>query len=327
MRPGAIQSAALVAALGLAACDGSLLTRQRPAPPPAPAPTVTAPPPATVRRPPPQPSDASADLAAFYERLEANLVARGRLRRETDAAAHADALTPDALARTFVRIALFGEYDESGPVLIQRPTETRLHRWSGPVRVELVFGPSVPLADRRHDRAAADRLIGRLAAASGHPISRVPTDGNFTVFVMGEDDRPAMLAGMKDRLPELGPPQIRALETLPRTDFCLVFSSDPGNDGTIARAAALVRAEQTPLLREACLHEEIAQGLGLPNDSPFARPSVFNDDDEFATLTPLDEALLAMLYDPRLVPGMSVEEARPLLPDIAAAALGLDPAG
>jgi hypothetical protein len=44
----------------------------------------------------------------------------------------------------------------------------------------------------------------------------------------------------------------------------------------------VIRAEHPDLLRLSCLHEEIAQGLGLPNDSPRARPSIFNDDEEFA---------------------------------------------
>ena len=44
--------------------------------------------------------------------------------------------------------------------------------------------------------------------------------------------------------------------------------------------------------------------MGLANDSPDARPSVFNDDEEFAFLTRHDELLLKMLYDPRLRPGM-----------------------
>ena len=61
-----------------------------------------------------------------------------------------------------------------------------------------------------------------------------------------------------------------------------------------------------------CIHEEIAQGLGLANDSPTARPSIFNDDDEFALLTKHDELLLKMLYDPRLQAGMSAEEAAPV---------------
>ena len=57
--------------------------------------------------------------------------------------------------------------------------------------------------------------------------------------------------------------------------------------------------------------------MGLPNDSPDARPSLFNDSLEFALLTEHDEILLRMLYDPRLQPGMTVAEARPILPAVA----------
>ena len=67
-----------------------------------------------------------------------------------------------------------------------------------------------------------------------------------------------------------------------------------------------------------CLHEEIAQGLGLVNDSPKARPSIFNDNEEFALLTPQDEMMLRILYDRRLHPGMSMAEARPIVETIAA---------
>ena len=76
----------------------------------------------------------------------------------------------------------------------------------------------------------------------------------------------------------------------------------------------LIRAEHPPFTRLSCVHEEMAQAMGLPNDSPEARPSLFNDDLEFALLTEHDAILLRMLYDPRLRPGMTSAEARPLLP-------------
>jgi len=63
-------------------------------------------------------------------------------------------------------------------------------------------------------------------------------------------------------------------------------------------------------LRLSCIHEEIAQGLGLSNDSPAARPSIFNDDEEFGLLTTHDEFLLRMLYDPRMRAGMDAAQAR-----------------
>ena len=83
-----------------------------------------------------------------------------------------------------------------------------------------------------------------------------------------------------------------------------------------------MRAEQPDLMRLSCIHEEIAQGLGLPNDSPRARPSIFNDDDEFALLTSHDEKLLTMLYDPRLKPGMTAQEAAPVVRIIARELMG-----
>ena len=76
-------------------------------------------------------------------------------------------------------------------------------------------------------------------------------------------------------------------------------------------------------MRQACIHEEVAQGLGLPNDSLQARPSIFNDDDEFALLTNHDELLLRMLYDPRLTPGMTEAQATPVARILAREYMGL----
>ena len=50
---------------------------------------------------------------------------------------------------------------------------------------------------------------------------------------------------------------------------------------------------------------------------PAARPSIFNDDEEFALLTTQDELMLKMLYDPRLQPGMDAAQAAPIAPIIA----------
>ncbi|MEO1789186.1 MAG: DUF2927 domain-containing protein, partial [Pseudomonadota bacterium] len=81
-------------------------------------------------------------------------------------------------------------------------------------------------------------------------------------------------------------------------------------------------AEHPDLMRLSCLHEEIAQGFGLSNDSPKARPSVFNDDEEFGLLTHHDELLLKMLYDDRLKPGMTPDEAAPIVQTLARELVG-----
>ena len=92
----------------------------------------------------------------------------------------------------------------------------------------------------------------------------------------------------------------------------------------MAQAVAVIRAELPPRLRRSCVHEELTQGMGLANDSPRARPSIFNDDEEFAYLTRHDELLLKILYDPRLRPGMSEAEAQPIVLQIARELLGTE---
>ena len=77
----------------------------------------------------------------------------------------------------------------------------------------------------------------------------------------------------------------------------------------IKSALVIIRSELPEIMRRACFHEEIAQSLGLTNDSHLARPSIFNDDDEFATITRFDEILLKILYDSRLKSGISRKEA------------------
>ena len=116
--------------------------------------------------------------------------------------------------------------------------------------------------------------------------------------------------------------EIDLIENLGRESYCLVVAADPADDGVITQAVAVIRDELPVLLRLSCIHEELAQGLGLSNDSPDARPSVFNDDDEFGRLTAMDERMLSMLYDPRLKPGMDAAEARPIVARLAAAQLG-----
>ena len=113
-----------------------------------------------------------------------------------------------------------------------------------------------------------------------------------------------------------------ALRDTPLDTFCTAYAfSDPAQPSVYSAVIVLIRAEHPPLTRLSCVQEEMAQAMGLPNDSPEARPSLFNDTFEFALLTEHDAILLRMLYDPRLRPGMTADEVRPLLPAIAADAM------
>lgn len=268
-------------------------------PRPAPKPEVSA----------PAPSAAASDLLrARYGAFEADLLADGALRTE---AAPLSALAPEQLATNFIRIALFDEYTPVDGSFVAQESESRLRRWDMPVEIALRFGASVTEAQRTNDTDHVAALVDSLAEATAHPITLVEDPAaRFSVFVVNEAERRALRPALLELVPNLSEPVLRTMLELPVSTLCLVvaFSSEDAPH-IYRRAIAIVRNEHPPRLRQACLHEEIAQGLGLPNDSPDVRPSIFNDDEEFALLTAQDRAMLRMLYDPRLTPGMGLSDA------------------
>lgn len=268
---------------------------------------------AAVTDPPKDPE--SVALERHYARVEASLVARGLLRR--DGGGPDTPFDADDLARNFQRIALFEEYADVGGRLVARETESRLHRWESPVRLVLHFGDAVPAEKVQRDRVAVRTYAARLARLTGLPIRMSSTGGNFHVFIVTEAERRALPETLRGILPGLGQSAIDTVVDLPRSSYCLVFASDGSDTGAYDTAIAVIRAEHPDLMRLSCIHEELAQGLGLANDSPAARPSVFNDDEEFGLLTTHDELLLRILYDRRLKPGMTTAEAMPVVRVIA----------
>nr|WP_237212440.1 DUF2927 domain-containing protein [Ruegeria lacuscaerulensis] len=303
----------VVSLLALANCDevlnSSVIPEPRPVAP-APAPNAYVP-----------PSAASQDLARFYQRVERDLLTRGMLR--TDGGGPDTPFDADDLARNFETIAFYSEYPDHAVAVASRQTDGQLSRWSGPVRVQTEFGPSVLPATRTQDIAEVETYSARLAKLTGHPISVVNRRGNFHVFFAGKDDSAYVVSRLKELIPGISQESLKLVAS-PRSDIdCFVFAL--GNSSSpyrYVRAVTLIRTELPDLLRRSCIHEEIAQGLGVSNDSPMARPSIFNDDDEFALLTSHDEKLLTMLYDPRLEPGVTVDNARPVVRIIARELMG-----
>ncbi len=257
-------------------------------------------------------SAASQDLARFYDRVQRDLLTRGLLR--TDGGGPDTPYEADDLARNFEAIAFYSEYPNHSIAIGSRQTDGQLSRWTGPVRVQPEFAPSVPPDVRSEDKAQVSAYVSRLAKLTDHPISTVNRNGNFHVFFAGKDDSSYVVSRLRQLVPNIGQASLDLIAN-PRSSFdCFVFASATrSNPNVYVRAVALIRAELPDLVRLSCIHEEIAQGLGLSNDSPAARPSIFNDDDEFALLTSHDEKLLTLLYDPRLKPGMTVDQARPVV--------------
>ena len=300
---------ALTACLALAACDMMGMGGIQP-PPLVAGPVASA-----------GPTPKSAAAAIYYAQVQQVLLSQGMLR--TDGGERI-AVSARSLTENFMRVALYDEYRRGSGGFVREETESRLRRWEVPIRVGIRFGASVPPDRQATDRARIVSFVARLAQITGHPMSVDDRNPNFFVHIVSEDEREALGPVINATLPGLSPTDVAGITAMPRSTYCLVYAMAEGNSGAYTRAFAVIRAEHPDLLRLSCLHEELTQGLGLPNDSPRARPSIFNDDEEFAFLTDHDEMLLRILYDPALRPGMTAVEARPIVETLARRMTGGD---
>jgi hypothetical protein len=264
--------------------------------------------------------DGTAGGAAGYVALERSLLARGRLRDEV---APADAPWDSTdLAEDFARIALSSEYRLGGGGMNRGSARGVLRRWTEPVRIGFHFGETVPATRRRADRDAVSVYAGRLRRITGHSVGISNGASHLLILVVGAAELRGLGPLLRERAPDMSPAARRAITTIPPDILCLAVARPHGDPRRGYRGAiVVVRAEHPPRLRRSCIEEELAQAMGLPDDSPAARPSIFNDDEEFGVLTRHDEALLRMLYNPRLRPGMTPAEVAALLPAVAAAAI------
>ncbi|MEP3345638.1 MAG: DUF2927 domain-containing protein [Litoreibacter sp.] len=305
-----------LAAVTLSACDEPVTSprpEQRAAV--APAPKVV---PKVAR-----PSARSNELSAYYAQVQRSLLAQGLMR--TDGGGIDTPFSKHQLVDNFVQIGVFNEFTLVDGIYTNLRSEGRVQRWERPVNVSLQFGPAVSKDIRSKDQKTVSNYAQRLSRVTKSQVGLTRSKGNFHVAVLTIDEIEAFGPELMRLIPGLDESIAAQITNMPRPIYCAVYAfSDADNPDSFLSAVAIVRAEHPDLLRKSCYHEEIAQGLGLSNDSPAARPSIFNDDDEFALLTRHDELLLEILYDERLPLGSSPAQARPIVEVIAAELLGGD---
>ena len=257
-------------------------------------------------------AETSRQLKQRYDHLATGLIAQGLLR--TDDGSKSPRTTPEALIELFNSLAFYDEYEPSSGFHPAQATPTPLSKWQRPVKINLHFGPSLNPETRVTDTQFLSDYAAQLSNITRHPIELTTELGNFHVVVVDEVHRMNMVQNLRKK-DVLVPPNIQQIiQQMPADIHCMVLTLSARHSPHIhEQALAMIRAEHPPVLKKACFHEEIAQGLGLHNDNPAAHPSIFNDDDEFAFLTEQDALLLRILYDPRLPAGIELHEAQPIL--------------
>ena len=257
-----------------------------------------------------------AKLREYYSRLEERKVSLGLLRQDGGGAD-----TPfdfDDIVEAFEQLAFYNEYDIDKNKLLPNSNAVSLAKWESNTNISVRFGGSVDEKQKDKDLKEINGLISNLSKITNHKIKISQQNVNMYVVVAKQKEINSLVSEIGLKRPEFDPKRIPIITRLPKDIHCMAMtsmSSEPNS--AISSALVIIRSELPTIMRKACIHEEIAQSLGLTNDSHFARPSIFNDDDEFATLTKFDEILLQILYDHRLNSGISKKEASQLVRQIA----------
>ena len=257
-----------------------------------------------------------AKLRKYYSRLEKRKTSLGLLRQDGGGAD-----TPfdvDDIVEAFEQLAFYNEYDIDKNKLLPNSNAVSLAKWKSNTNISVRFGGSVDKKQKDKDIIEINGLISNLSNITNQKIKISQQNANMYVVVANQKEIKDLIDEIGLRRSEFDPKKIPIITQLPKDIHCMAMtsmSSEPNS--AISSALVIIRDELPDIMRRACIHEEIAQSLGLTNDSHFARPSIFNDDDEFATLTKLDEVLLQILYDHRLYPGISKKEASQLVRQIA----------
>ena len=255
-------------------------------------------------------------LGKYYSLLEERKTSLGLLRQDGGGAD-----TPfdvDDIVEAFEQLAFYNEYDIDKNKLLPNSNAVSLAKWKSNTNISVRFGGSVDEKQKDKDLKEINGLISNLSKITNHKIKISQQNVNMYVVVAKQNEIKDLISEIGLKRPEFDPKRIPIITLLPKDIHCMAMtsmSSEPNS--AISSALVIIRSELPTIMRKACIHEEIAQSLGLTNDSHFARPSIFNDDDEFATLTNFDEILLQILYDHRLQPGISEKEAAQLVKQIA----------
>lgn len=255
-------------------------------------------------------------LRKYYNRLEERKLSLGLLRQ--DGGGTDTPFDAEDIVEAFEQLAFYNEYKIGENQLLPNTDMVNLGKWNSNINISMRFGNSVAAKQKDKDLLEIHNLLFILSEATKHKIKISNKNINMYIVVGNQKEVAELTSKIGAKLPEFDPKRIPIITKLPKDIHCLAMTSmsaEPNSE--IKSALIIIRSELPKLMRIACFHEEIAQSLGLTNDSHLARPSIFNDDDEFATLTKLDKILLQILYDNRLNSGISKQNSSQLVRQIA----------
>lgn len=252
---------------------------------------------------------ASGTPGTRWQSYEREAVADGFLRTERDP--YGVVVSPSQTLRNFREIFFYSEYGVEDGRYVVRRDPIPLEKRSGET-TWLLIGAGVTKTDRRH----VGHVAALIEASTGLAIREVDSGADILIAIVDVEEREDMADWMQEKFGD------NALSDDLRNDLgedlCIAVPFTQEDESKDAGYLIIIPNETSGVLRRSCIEEEFAHAFGPSADFEDARPSIFNDDQEFALLTVHDQMLLRILYDPRLRAGMSEQEALPILRRIVA---------
>ncbi len=198
----------------------------------------------------------------------------------------------------FFKTAFGAEFHLAGRV-------DRIRKYDSPVRV-FVINKGRP--DRRAQLAKIIADIGKRIQHLDIAITENRDEANFTVILVRDRDLNATLAAVYG--------DERAREIHRSLDPQCLSSFSKNEQFEIVRSDVILTVDNSDFVFHDCAYEELLQALGPINDTRSVPWTMFNDTVHMGYFDVYDQYVLNILYDPRIRPGMTVEEAKAALPDV-----------
>lgn len=220
----------------------------------------------------------------------ANIAARQRNDKKS--------FTDSQIIEGFMKTAFGAEYHLAGRV-------DRIRKYHMPVRV-FIDG-----SNRSDRRAQIGKVVNDIAKHVQHLDIAITTN---------RDDANTILTLVRDRdlqktITSFYGPE-KAKEIKESLDPQCLSGFRKNDEYEIQRSDVILTVDSSDFVFLDCAYEELLQSLGPINDTDSVPWTMFNDDVSMGFFDIYDQYILNILYDPRIKAGMTVDEARAVLPEI-----------
>jgi hypothetical protein len=207
--------------------------------------------------------------------------------------------TDSEITEGFLKIAFGAEYHLAGRV-------DRIRKYDGPVRV---FADG----NRADRKAQLAKIVADIASRVQHldiAMAGNLEDANVQVKLVRDRDLQRTIATFYG--------SERAREIKSSLDPQCLSGFRKNEKFEIEHSDVILTIDNGDFVFFDCAYEELLQSLGPINDTESVPWTMFNDNVSMGYFDVYDQYLLNLLYDPRIKPGMTVQDVKAVLPDVMA---------